>query len=349
MAGVAEARPVREQLVGVVPEVGGDEVEPRSRSRDIPTLLEDKLHVFLVEVGRAWRRWCPSLGRPALTDHLLFFFDVHEIRGHVAPPSLMLRLCMVPRKRSTVACAPRPPPHPGFIALLADVSGAELRGRLPRPEAERLIRRCGDMLAGMHAAGLPAEHDWRLAAVANARMLLAVRRARRPAALAAGRGIPALVPLAEPIHLGHDGRHARRRLALVRLAEGCAPGASLFAARLPYAGVLGAVLAAQADGAVALGDRAGVLVAGLAVALDLAHVRAALFVAADVVAAGHRAGFDGLVADYTAGPAAGVVAAVGSLVAAGVEAAFCLAGVFVAGVTDGWRFGEGQQVVRTLA
>ena len=185
----------------------------------------------------------------------------------------------------------------------------------------------------MRGAAFPAPPNRRIAGLARARVVLAVRRARGPAAAAARPGIAALVLLAEPVHLGRHGRLTGRVLARMRLAVPLGPG--LLAAGIPDAGMLGAVLPPQAHGPIALRYGTGVLVAGCTIALDLAHVRAALLVSAHVVAAGHGAGLDGLVADDAARPSTGVFAAVGSLVAAGVEAAVGLAGMFFACVAVG--------------
>ena len=142
--------------------------------------------------------------------------------------------------------------------------------------------------------------------------------------------------LAKPVYLRHDRRLARRCLALVRLAIRAPLDASLLAAGLPYAGMFHTVLAPKPYHPVTLWSGARVVVASLAVALDLADISAPLLVPADVVAAGHGAGLDGLVADNATGPSTGVIAAVGSLMAAGIEAAVSLASVFFASVAGRW-------------
>ncbi|CAI4213941.1 unnamed protein product [Parascedosporium putredinis] len=124
------------------------------------------------------------------------------------------------------------------------------------------------------------------------------------------------------------GSRSRLRAALV---------AGTLAARIPQAGVLGAVLAPHLDGLVAPGRGASMFVAGLAVALDLADARAPADEPADVVSARYRgAGFDGLVAGEAAGPLAGVLAAVGPLESARPRALLGLAGVIFAGVSENY-------------
>lgn len=98
--------------------------------------------------------------------------------------------------------------------------------------------------------------------------------------------------------------------------------------------MLPTIFAPQPDRAVAPRRSASVLIACAAVALDFSDRGAPAIVAADVVAAGHGARVDGLVAGNAAGPAAGVRAAVGALVAAGFGAGVGLAGVFFAGVAE---------------
>lgn len=167
-------------------------------------------------------------------------------------------------------------------------------------------------------------------------MIHAVGRLRTPPPLTPRRPIPTLMLLAEEVHFGHDARNAAHCLTLVCLAKRTPGDAPPLTARVPNTGMLPTILPPQPNSAVAPRRSTGMVVAGATVALDLSHAGASAVVAADVVAAGHGARIDDLVAGDAAGPAARVLAAVGALVAAGVGAGVGLADVFLAGIASGW-------------
>lgn len=186
--------------------------------------------------------------------------------------------------------------------------------------------------ARMRHAEAASPPDSKPASLQSTRMVDAVGRLRKPSPLAPRRSIPTLMLLAKEVHLGHDARRTAHRLTLVRLAKRTPGDAAPLTTRIPNTSMLRTIFSPQPNSAVAPRRRASMVVAGAAVALDLSHAGAPAVVAADVVAAGHGARVDGLVAGDAAGPATRVLAAVGSLVAAGVGAGVGLADVFFAGV-----------------
>lgn len=221
---------------------------------------------------------------------------------------------------------------PRLVALVAAMFGAKLAAGFAGEGAVLVVE---PLTTGVPDAVRSSSVDRTAAPFQRASVLLAKGHRFGPAPVAVGAAVPALVVLAKPVNLGSHGRGAALVLALVRLAVRAALVAGTLAARIPQAGVLGAVLAPHLDGLVAPGRGASMFVAGLAVALDLADARAPADEPADVVSARYRgAGFDGLVAGEAAGPLAGVLAAVGPLESARPRALLGLAGVIFAGVSE---------------